>query len=74
MSAATDTLAELHLNVVKRCACGRAYELADWRQLERKGLQMCIEQDACLDLRACAGCGSCLALPMQLIPAPEVES
>lgn len=59
--------------VVKRCACGRAYTLEDWYALERNGLQALIDHGACLDLRACAGCGSCIALPMRLIPTPEVE-
>lgn len=60
--------------VVKRCECGRAYTIQEWRRLARVGLQALIDHDACLDLRDCAGCGSCISLPMRLTPAPEVES
>lgn len=59
--------------IVKRCACGRAYTLEEWYALKREGLQAVIDHVACLDLRSCADCGSCIALPMRLTPAPEVE-
>lgn len=60
--------------VVKRCECGRAYTIQEWRRLARVGLQALIDHDACLDLRDCSGCRSTISLPMRLTPAPEVES
>ena len=43
-------------DIIKRCACGRAYTLATWSDLPLCGTIESVE------LRNCAGCGSSLAL------------